>query len=25
MNEGIFLDVVTKMKELLDFWTATKN
>ena len=25
MDEGIFLDVVTKMKELLDFWTATNN
>lgn len=25
MDEGIFLDVVVKMKELLDFWTATNN
>ena len=25
MDEGIFLDVVSKMKELLDFWTATYN
>lgn len=25
MDEGIFLDVVAKMKELLDFWTATNN